>query len=66
MQFDLRTPLGYLFTIYGLMLTIYGLVGDKAQYSRSMGINVNLWWGLAMLIFGVVMFIMSRRGSKKS
>lgn len=65
MQFDLRLPIGILFTIYGVMLTIYGLVSNKEQYTRSLGININLVWGIVMLIFGVVMFYFARRGTKK-
>jgi uncharacterized membrane protein HdeD (DUF308 family) len=66
MQFDLRYPIGILFTIYGVLLTVYGLVGNKEQYARSLNINVNLIWGIVMLIFGVIMFYFARRGSKKS
>ena len=66
MKFDLRYPIGILFTIYGLLLTIYGLLGNKEQYSRSLGMNVNLAWGVVMLVFGVVMFFFARRGYKKS
>jgi multisubunit Na+/H+ antiporter MnhG subunit len=64
MKFDLRTPVGILFTIYGLLLAGYGLVSDKEQYTRSMGINVNLWWGLVMLVFGVVMWFFAIRASR--
>jgi len=66
MKFDLRLPIGILFTIYGFLLTIYGLVGNKEQYARSLGINVNLIWGVVMLVFGLVMFFFARRGAKKS
>ena len=64
MQFDLRYPIGILFTIYGVLLTVYGLVGNKEQYARSLNINVNLIWGIVMLIFGVVMFYFARRAKK--
>lgn len=64
MRLDLRLPIGILFTIYGLMLAVYGLVSDKAIYTRSLGINVNLGWGLVMLVFGVVMFLFARKGDK--
>ena len=37
------------------LLTGYGLVSDNAIYARSLGINVNLWWGLVLLGFGLVM-----------
>ena len=40
-----------------------GLIGDKSVFQRSLGINVDLWWGLAMLVFGVVMFVLGRRGT---
>jgi multisubunit Na+/H+ antiporter MnhG subunit len=66
MKFDLRLPIGILFSIYGLLLTLYGLISNKEQYTRSLGININLVWGIVMLIFGLVMFFFARRGTKKS
>lgn len=38
----------------GLILLLYGLFGN-ADYSRSDGININLWWGLGMFVFGLLM-----------
>lgn len=66
MQFDLRLPIGILFTIYGVLLTAYGLLSNKEQYARSLGMNVNLVWGIVMLVFGVVMWYFAKRGAKKS
>jgi len=63
MGLDIRLPIGGLFTVLGLLLTGYGLVTDRALYERSLGINVNLEWGLVMLIFGVIMVVLGRRGS---
>lgn len=54
MQLDLRLPMGLMFTIFGLLLAGFGLASDRAIYERSLGINVNLWWGLALLAFGLV------------
>jgi uncharacterized membrane protein len=67
MILDLRIPLGLMFTLTGLILAIYGLVTnhDAALYSKSMGINVNLWWGVVMLIFGLTMYILGRRKQKQ-
>ena len=65
MRFDLRLPIGILFTIYGVLLAAYGLLGNKEQYARSLGMNVNLAWGIVMLVFGVLMLFFAR-GSKKS
>ncbi len=62
MAFDLRLPLGLMFTLYGVMLTIYGLVSDKAIYQKSLGIDINLIWGLVLLVFGALMLIFALRG----
>jgi hypothetical protein len=62
MNLDIRLPIGALFTLLGLLLTAYGLLGG-ADYSRSLGQNVNLWWGLAVLAFGVLFLFMGRKGT---
>jgi hypothetical protein len=64
MKLDLRLPIGILFTLYGVMLALYGLASDKAIYKKSLEINVNLNWGLVMLVFGVLMLVFARRGGK--
>lgn len=60
-QLDLRIPIGGMFTIFGVVLIVFGLVSDKAIYERSLGINVNLWWGLVLLVFGLLMFWLAYR-----
>lgn len=55
MNLDLRFPIGLMFAIVGALLTIYGLTSNPAIYERSLGININLWWGLVMLVFGILM-----------
>jgi hypothetical protein len=55
MHLDLRLPIGLMFAIFGAILTAYGLVSNDLIYARSLGINVNLWWGLVLLAFGLVM-----------
>ncbi len=64
MRLDLRWPIGGLFTITGALLVIYGLVSDPAIYQKSLGINVNLWWGLVLLVFGIVMLVFAYRESR--
>jgi hypothetical protein len=63
MNLDIRLPIGMLFTLLGLLLAGYGLVSDASVYRRSLGHNVNLGWGLAVLAFGIVFLVMGRRGS---
>jgi hypothetical protein len=62
MGLDIRLPMGLLFSILGGLLAAYGLFSDAALYRRSLGINVNLWWGLVLLAFGALMLVMGRRG----
>ncbi len=64
MNLDLRLPIGLMFSIFGVMLALYGLASDTAIYGRSLGINVNLWWGLVLLAFGLVMFAFALRARK--
>jgi hypothetical protein len=61
MGLDIRLPIGLLFAGLGGLLAVYGLAGDPALYGRSLGININLWWGLVMLAFGVIMILLGRR-----
>jgi hypothetical protein len=63
MGIDIRLPIGMLFSILGIILTIFGAIGDKSRYSQSLGVNVNLWWGIVLIVFGVIMLMLSRRGS---
>ena len=62
MGLDIRIPIGGMFTILGLMMFVYGLFtqGD-AMYARSLEVNVNLWWGLVMLVFGGLMLTFGLR-----
>ena len=55
MLLDLRFPMGLFFAVLGLLLAAYGVLGDRAVYEASLGINVNLWSGLGMLAFGGLM-----------
>ncbi|MCX6240238.1 MAG: hypothetical protein NTX43_00290 [Bacteroidetes bacterium] len=61
MGIDIKIPIGLMFTILGLLITVYGFITrlDASLYNVSLGINVNLWSGLGMLIFGVVMLALA-------
>lgn len=63
---DLRLPIGGLFTVNGIILAIYGLVttGNSAMYERSEGMNINLIWGIVMLVFGILMLVGAMRGRR--
>jgi hypothetical protein len=36
------------------------------MYTRSLDINVNLYWGFVMLVFGAAMLFLSFRSRKKA
>ena len=64
MSLDVRWPIGGMFTIFGAILTVYGMVSNPAMYEKSLGINVNLWWGLVLLAFGLVMLVFAYRAQR--
>jgi hypothetical protein len=52
MLFDVRTIIAVLFGVYGAVCLIWGLAfNGSTDKARSGNINVNLWTGLAMLVF---------------
>ena len=63
MGLDIRIPLGMIFSITGAIMALYGLFTrhDSTLYARSMGINLNLDWGLLMFLFGATMWFVGRR-----
>lgn len=62
MGLDLRIPLGLMFATIGALMVGYGVfTWQSAMYQRSMGQNVNVIWGGAMLLFGLVMLLLARR-----
>jgi len=63
---DIRAPIGGLFSLLGLMLAGYGMVaGSRTTSDVAPVTNVNLWWGLVMLLFGIFMLVLSRRAMSK-
>ena len=67
MKLDLRIPMGMLFTFVGTILAAFGLStrDNPDLYLRSLGIDMNLWWGFVLLAFGVAMLTLGRRGQTK-
>jgi hypothetical protein len=66
MRLDVRVPIGLLFSLLGFILTAYGILGSRDIYRVSLGINVNLGWGMVLLAFGLTMLLLAwkkhRRG----
>ena len=55
--FDLRRIIGGLFIVYGLLLTVLGLFDSQEEIDKAAGVNINLYAGLGMLVFGILMIV---------
>ncbi|MBI5917378.1 MAG: hypothetical protein HY842_18575 [Bacteroidetes bacterium] len=56
---DLRFIIGLFFAIVGALLV---LLAFTATYGPGFGKNLNLYSGLVMLVFGIFMLWLNRRG----
>ena len=66
MNLDIRLPMGLMFSLVGAILVVYGvLTRGSEMYAHSLGRNINFWWGLVQLAFGVIMVVLARRAMKK-
>ena len=64
MGFDIRVPIGFLFITLGVLLCLFGLVTlGSPIYERSLGMNINLAWGIIMLLFGLLMAYFARQSA---
>jgi len=61
MGLDIRLPLGAFFAVIGAVLGTYGLFSNPAIYKQSLGININLEWGVVLVVFGLLMIFASVR-----
>lgn len=48
----------------GLLLSIFGLFTPEELYQKSLGVNINLVWGLVILAFGAAMLVLAIRARK--
>ena len=66
MNLDLRIPMGLMFLIVGAILSVYGLATMGSPiYAKSVGMNINLVWGIVMLVFGGAMFLLGQRSQRR-
>lgn len=66
MNLDVRLPIGGMFTIIGLIVTGFGAATSGSDiYSRSLSININLWWGVVLFAFGAIMLYFGWRGYRR-
>jgi hypothetical protein len=62
MGLDIRWPIGIMFSLIGVLLVIEGAVTGPS--AKSLNINIDCWWGVFLLIFGILMLVGAARGRK--
>jgi hypothetical protein len=63
MGLDIRWPIGLMFSLIGVLLVIVGAANGPSE--RSLGINIDLIWGIVLLVFGGLMLAGAIRGKKQ-
>jgi ABC-type Fe3+-siderophore transport system permease subunit len=65
---DLRWPIGLMFSLIGALLVLFGAAtnSNTAMYAHSLGVNINLIWGVVLLVFGVLMILGAVLGKKRN
>jgi hypothetical protein len=58
--FDIRVVIALLVGIYGVVLTILGIIADPKEVDKAAGIDINLWGGIAMLVFAALFVLWAR------
>jgi len=58
--FDLRYLIGGLFAVYGVILVVVGIIDGAAELAKAQGVRINLWLGLAMLVFAALFLLWAR------
>ncbi|HZZ58194.1 MAG TPA: GlyGly-CTERM sorting domain-containing protein [Opitutaceae bacterium] len=64
MNFDLRLPLGMIFTLFGAMLVIYGLAAHGGGGPTS-NFDLNAVWGAVVLAFGLWMLVLAMLAARR-
>jgi hypothetical protein len=62
MGLDIRWPIGLMFSLIGALLLVESAIGGDSNL--SVGININLVWGIVLLVFGALMLLGAIRGRK--
>ncbi len=58
--FDIRVVIASLIGLYGVILTVLGIVEKQPEIDKAAGININLWGGIAMLVFAGLFVLWAR------
>jgi predicted phage tail protein len=62
---DLRLPIGWFFAIVGVLLLAMGIFSPDMRAALT-AVNVNLYCGLAMALFGAFLLLLAARARRRS
>ena len=62
---DLRLPIGWFFAITGALLLVMGIFAPDARAAFT-AVNVNLYCGLFMTLFGASLLLLAARARHRS
>jgi hypothetical protein len=57
--FDIRTVIGALLAIYGVVLLLMAAFADEAS-EKTGGVNANLWAGIPLVVVGIAFLLWAR------
>lgn len=60
---DLRVPSGWFFALMGLILLGYSVAVPDARAALT-DLNVDLYCGIGMLVFGAILLLLAFRGAR--
>ena len=63
---DLRLPIGIFFLLVGIIMTAYGVVSPHDIPNITEKVNINLYWGIVLLVFGAPMAVFGWRAEAKA
>ncbi len=53
---DVRVPIAWLFSVFGLILAVFGFAHPQpVELTPGNAVNLNLYWGILMGLFGLMM-----------
>jgi len=55
--FDVRSIIGALMSLYGVILLLASFGTSDADKAKADGVNANLWVGIVLLVFGILMIV---------
>jgi hypothetical protein len=65
-ELDIRWPIGLLFAAIGAAVGIYGIFSSARSELWTYKVNMNMWWGAAMLGFGLAMIWGAIRAGRRT